>query len=180
MHKILTSIVEMMNELVSDNGSPLYFQTVAGQPHGIRRIFHGDPNQIPSDDFPAVIVRPVSTKVLHEGTRDDTRENMVEILIVDNLRNYAETSPKDPGKVQSLAKMMDMMELADEDQQVSASSVLGKMLKNPRLPYTDSGTQYAAIATRLESIDYVFNSSRGFPTFEVIAVFRVLSKGDRA
>ena len=185
MQKVLTSIVEMMNDLISDNESPLYFDgklppIQTDTPHGIKRVFFGDPQNIGKSDFPAISVRPVNTRVTQEGTRKDMRESTVEIVIIENLRNYSDENPNEPHKVQSLSVMMDMMEIADENQQVSAKCILGKLLKNPRLPYTDSGTKYAAIATRLDSIDYVFNISRGFPTFEVIASFRVTSQGDRA
>lgn len=180
MNQIMTAIVELINELVSDNQSPLYFQNPTDTPHGIRRIFFGDPQQIPQSEFPVIAVRPVSTRVMKESTRKDMRESLVEVVIIENLKNYKESDPQDPGKVQSVAAMMNMMELADADQQVSASSILGKLLKNPRLPYHDSGVKHAAIMTNLESIDYVFNISRGFPTFEVIAAFRVTSQGDRA
>ncbi len=180
MDKVLTAIVALIAELIADNTSPLFFQTAENQPHGCRRVTFGDPQQIGKSDFPCVAVRPVGSRILHEATRTDDYEHTVEIVIIDNLRNYSETSPKDPNKVQSLATMMDMMELSDSDQKVSAGSIVGKLLKNPRLPYQDSGVKHAAIATRLEGVDYVFNTSRGFPTFEVIGTFRVTSKGDRA
>ncbi len=74
-----------------------------------------------------------------------------------------------------------MMEKSDANQQISGSSIVGKLLANHKLPYTvDEATRYAAINVNLEAIDYVFNTSRGFPTFETIAVFRVISQGDRA
>lgn len=180
MNNILLSIAEMMAALKAHSSSPLYFTSVASTPHGIRRVFFGDPQQIPMDDFPAIAIRPVGSRVIKEATRKDMREHTIEIVIIENLRNYSETTPTDPSKVQSLVKMMEMMEKADSNQQISEYSILGKMLKNPRMPYTDSGTKYAAIATHLDSIDYVFNISRGFPTFEVIASFRILSQGDRA
>lgn len=180
MYKILNAIVGLISQLVSDNESPLYYQKGADTPHGVRAIFTGDPQQIPMSDFPCVVVRPVSTNVVREATRKDMREHLIEIIIVENLKNYAETDPDNPREVQSLVHMMEMMETSDENQQISQSSILGKLLKNPRLPYVDSGTKYAAIAVRLESIDYVFNISRGFPTFEVIAAIRVTTQGDRA
>lgn len=185
MNLILTAIVQLITALLSDSSSPLYFTSVASTPHGIRRVFFGDPQQIPNDDFPAVVVRPVSSVVQSEGTRSDRREHRVEVVIIENLRNYSETTPTDPSKVQSLVTMMNIMESSDANQKVSGSSVVGKLLANTRLPYTvtvgqATVTRYAAIAVHLEAIDYVFNTSRGFPTFETIAVFRVLSQGDRA
>ena len=180
MDKVLTAIVELMTALVADSSSPLYFTDVTTTPHGVRSVFLGDPNQIPADDFPTVIVRPVNTVIEKEATKYDQKTHTVEVVIVDNLRNYSESSPTDPRKVQSLATMMSMMEGTNTSQGTSGKSIAGKILANPKLPYTSGGTKYAAIATHLESIDYVFNTSRGFPTFEVIAQFRVISQGDRA
>lgn len=183
MNKVLTAIVELITALKNDALSTLYFNTDVLTPHGVRRVFFGDPQQIESDSFPAVAVRPVGTTIVSEGTKTDTKEHRVEVVLIDNLRNYSADSiatPIDPAKVQYLVTMMEMMEKTDENQQTSGTSIIGKLLANPRLPYTDSGTKYAAVRVQLESIDYVFNSSRGFPTFEVIALFRVTSRGDRA
>lgn len=185
MNKVLTAIVELITALVADTLSPLYFDgvqlpSVTTTPHGVRRVYFGDPQSIAADDFPAVAVRPVGTKILSEGTRSDTKEHLVEVIIIENLRNYSETTPSDPSKVQSLVTMMEMMEKADTSQNTSGKSIVGKLLANTNLPYTESGTKYAATRVQLMSVDYVFNTSRGFPTFEVIALFRVLSIGDRA
>lgn len=185
MNKILTAIVELISALVSDNQSPLYFDglrlpSITTTPHGVRAVFFGDPQQIPADSFPVVAVRPVSSRLISEGTRSDTKEHLVEVVIIDNLKNYSSDAPIDPSKVQYLVTMMEMMEKADADQNTSGKSIVGKLLQNVRLPYTDSGTKYAAVRVQLESVDYVFNSSRGFPTFEVIALFRVMAIGDRA
>lgn len=180
MNKIITAIVELITALQSDSDSPLYFTNITDTPHGARRVFYGDPQQIPNDDFPLVAVRPVSSSIAKEGTKYDQRENLVEVVIIDNYRNYVNDNPSDPNKVFSLETLMNMMEKTGTDQKVSASSIVGKLLANPRLPYTESGTKYAAIAVRLQSVDYVFNISRGFPTFEVIASFRITSQGDRA
>lgn len=183
MNKVLTAIVELITALLSDSDSPLYYVDLATTPHGVRSVFFGDPQQIETDSFPAVAVRPVSSRITSEGTKTDQKEHMVEVVLIDNLRNYSADSIDtaiDPNKVQYLVTMMDMMESADANQQTSGHSIVGKLLANTRLPYTDSGTKYASVRVQLESVDYVFNTSRGFPTFEVIALFRVTSRGDRA
>lgn len=185
MNKVLTAIVELMTALKNDSQSPLYMDTgtPTNTPHGIRRVFFGDPQQIETDSFPAVVVRPVGSRVVQSGTKTDVKEHDVEIVIVDNLRNYVADSIDvaiDPAKVQYLVTVMSMMESMDANQQTSGKSVVGKMLANQRLPYTDNGTKYAAVMVQLQSVDYVFNTSRGFPSFEVIALFRVTSRGDRA
>lgn len=183
MNKVLTAIVELISSLLSTENSPLRFVDTDTTPHGVRRVFFGDPQQIETDSFPAVAVRPVSSQLVSEGTKTDQKEHLVEVVVIDNLRNYSADNIDatiDPGKVQYLVTMMEMMEEADANQQTSGISIIGKLLANPRLPYTDSGTKYAAVRVQLESVDYVFNTSRGFPTFEVIALFRITSRGDRA
>ena len=186
MDKVLSAIVEIINSLVSNNESPLYFDgkpvATTDTPHGVRRVFYGDPQQIPSDDFPCISVRPVNSKIVSEGTRTDTWEHVVEVIIIENLRNYSESVPDDPSKVQSLATMMDMMEKTDDNMVKDSTSIVGAMITplNQRLPYQNSGTKYAAVSVRHDAVDYVFNSSRGFPTFEVVATFTVTAKSDRA
>tara|TARA_R110000868_G_scaffold158026_1_gene385711 strand:+ start:269 stop:826 length:558 start_codon:yes stop_codon:yes gene_type:complete len=185
MDQVITAIVGLINQLVSDNVSPLYFDgiqlpSVTNTPHGVKRVYYGDPQTIARDDFPCIAIRPVATTIVSEGTRTDTKEHKVEIVIIENLKNYSETTPDDANKVQSLYTMMQMMEKAGNNMQTDVTSIVGMLLANPRLPYIDNGTKYAAVRVKQESVDYVFNSSRGFPTFEVIGLFTVTARGDRA
>lgn len=179
MDKVLTSIRELLTALAADASSPLYYNA-STNPKGIKRIFRGDPNQIPKDDFPAIVVRPVSSQWTKRQSRYDQKTHQVEVIIVENMNNYKDDSPSDAGSVQSLQAMINMMEGTNNVQSTGAKTIVGCISANPLLPYTDSGTKYAAVNTKPESIDYVFNASRGFPTFEVIALFTVTSQGDRA
>lgn len=179
MDKVLTSIRELISTLVADSNSPLYFNA-STHPKGIKRVYKGDPAQIPVDEFPCAIVRPASSTWPNRHTRYDKKNHMVEVIIVANMNTYKDVNPSDVGVNAALASMVDMMEMTDTAQKTSAKSIVGMLSANPTLPYTSSGTKYAAINCKPESVDYVFNSSRGFPTFEVIALFRVESQGDRA
>lgn len=182
MDKVLTAIREILTALVADSASPLYFLNVATTPKGIKRIYKGDPAQIPADDFPCIVVRPVGSQWVRRMSRYDRKEHKVEVIIVANLNTYKDTNPSDPGIVSALQTMISMMEATNTAQITSAKTIIGALstVTNLKLPYTDSGTKYAAEDIKPESIDYVFNSGRGFPTFEVIALFTVTSQGDRA
>ena len=181
MDKVLIAIREIITGLVSDSASPLYYNASTAQ-GGIKRVFKGDPAQIPTNEFPCIIVRPVSSSWVGRHTRYDKKEHRVEVIIVANMNTYKDTDPDDAGVVLSLQTMMDMMEKTDNVQSTSAKTIVGVLSANPTLPYTIAGplTKYAAVDIKPESVDYVFNSSRGFPTFEVIALFSVTSQGDRA
>lgn len=179
MDKVLTAIREILTALVADSASPLYYHATTA-PKGIKRVFWGDPAQIPRNEFPCLVIRPVGSTWPKRGTKYDQKVHRVEVIIVANLDTYKDTAPADPGALKSLQTMIDMMEKTDNVQGTSAKTVVGALCARLTLPYTDSGTKYAAIDVRPESVDYVFNTSRGFPTFEVIALFSVTSQGDRA
>lgn len=179
MDKVLTAIRALVTTLVSDSSSPLYYN-VSTAPAGIKRVYKGDPAQIPHAEFPCVIVRPVSSEWVRRMTRYDRKEHIVEVVIVMNFNTYKDTDPDDVGIVLAIQTAYGMMESTNTAQVTSAKTIVGVLEANPTLPYTDSGTKYAAVDLAPLSVDYVFNSSRGFPTFEVIARFRVTSQGDRA
>lgn len=179
MDKVLAAFVELITTLVSDSSSPLYFNASTA-PKGIKRVYKGDPSQIIKDDQPCIIVRPVSSEWEKRMSRYDRKIHMVEVIIVAGMDLYKESTPADPSAPTWLSTMVDMMEDTNTAQSTTAKTIMGLFGANPKLPYTDSGTKYAAVDTKPQSVDYVFNSSRGFPTFEVIALFRVTSQGDRA
>lgn len=179
MDKVLTAIREIITALVADSASPLYYNASTA-PKGIKRVFWGDPAQIPRNEFPCVVIRPVGSTWPKRGTAYDQKNHRVEVIIVANLDTYKDTAPSDPGALTSLQTMIDMMEKTNTAQSTSSKSIVGALSARLTLPYTSSGTKYAAIDLKPESVDYVFNVSRGFPTFEVIALFSVTSQGDRA
>lgn len=179
MDKVLDAIREIVTTLVSDSQSPLYYNADTA-PKGVKRVFRGDPAQIPHSEFPCVVVRPVSSQWVKRMTRYDRKEHTVEVILVMNMNTYKDVNPSDPGVVLALQTAHNMMEQTDTEQKTSAKTIIGVLEANPTLPYTSVTTKYAAIDLIPVSVDYVFNSSRGFPTFEVIALFKVTSQGDRA
>lgn len=179
MDKVLDAIREIIEGLVADAASPLYYNSVTAK-KGVKRVYRGDPAQIPHAEFPCVVVRPVASTWVNRMTRYDRKEHVVEVIIVMNMNTYKDTDPDDVGIVLAIQAAHDMMEATDTAQKTSAKSIVGAISAAPTLPYTSGGTKYAAIDTVPRSVDYVFNSSRGFPTYEVIARFAATSQGDRA
>jgi len=171
MDKILTAIVEALTALKNDVTSPVA---------AAKSVFYGDPDSIPMSDCPAIIARPVRSSWVQGMSRYDRKEHEVEIVIVGNRKNYRESINANERKVLNLATMISMMEQTDTDQKTKITSIVGKMLSNTILPYTTDGSGVASIDIKATSIDYVFNASRGFPTFEIIGSFTVVSQGDRA
>ena len=179
MDKILDAIREIITGLTTDSDSPLYYNSTTAKA-GIKRVYRGDPAQIAHSEFPCIVVRPVSSKWVKRMTRYDRKEHLVEVIIVANMNTYKNVDPDDSAIVLAVQAANEMMEETDSAQGTGAKTIVGALSKNPTLPYTNGGTKYAAIDLIPESINYVFNSSRGFPTYEVIALFRVTSQGDRA
>ena len=179
MDKILDAIREIITGLAADATSPLYYNATTHK-KGIKRVYRGDPAQIAHTEFPCIVVRPVSSRWVKRMTRYDRKEHLVEVIIVANMNTYKDVDPDDSAVVLAVQAANDMMEETDNAQSTDAKTIIGALSKNSTLPYTDGGTKYAAVDLSPESVDYVFNSSRGFPTYEVIALFRVTSQGDRA
>jgi hypothetical protein len=82
--------------------------------------------------------------------------------------------------------VMDAMEkvestLDDDPMSVANNTLCGVIQKNTTLPYTnpDGETFPVAVLSKVVTVDYTFNSDRGYPTFEVIVDIEVLTIGDR-
>ncbi len=185
MDKVIEAFVERIRALAANPASPLYYNVASpsATPHGIRAVFFGDPDQIPLSDLPAVVIQPDETSYPAGYSRMDKKQHKVEVRIVDNLRNYSESVNQDARKVQSLYTMVQQMEGTDNNQQTLGTTIAGQIRGNIIMPYSTSlptGAGNAAILVEGPIIQYRFNISRGFPTFEVIGTFTVTSQGDRA
>lgn len=171
MQKILEAIRQIIASAVATNGSPL---------NGIKSVYFGDPISIPESSQPALIVHPVSTVIEKRGSRYDRKKHLVEVRLVDNIKNYEKTSPDDAKKVTGVENAVKRME-DTIDMETSIYSVCGLIQTNPKLMFKaeDDTTQYAAMDANVTRVDYTFNVSRGFPTFEVIVQVEAIAQGDR-
>lgn len=172
MQKVLEAIRQIIASAVATNGSPL---------NGIKSVYFGDPISIPESSQPALIVQPISTEIQKRGSRYDRKLHTVEVRLVDNIKNYEKTSPTDAKKVTGVENAVIRMEDINDPQKTNIYSVCGLIQTNPKLMYKSEAdeTLYAAMDANVVRVDYTFNVSRGFPTFEVIVQIQAIAQGDR-
>ena len=181
MNRILEAIKQLLEATVANPSSPLYYDA-NDYKNGIRAVYFGDPLQIPMSSHPALVVHPIGTTYEKRGSRYDQKVHSVEIRLVDNAANYLATTPADGLKVPSVERFGDMIEKSASDQETSSVSICGLIQNNPNLPYVNAESkeqETAAIDSRVRSVQYVFNSARGYPTFEAIILVEVIAQGDR-
>lgn len=183
MNRIIEAIKQIIEAAVANSSSPLYFHATTA-PQGVKIVYFGDPIQIPESCHPAICVQPADTNYEKQGSRYDTKTHLIEIRLVDNIKNYLATSPSNNAKkVMSVYTFAQMMEKSDANQKVNALSICGLMQNNQTLPYLDpENSDAAATAARgvaVRSVNYVFNTARGYPTYEAICTVEVTSIGDR-
>lgn len=182
MNKVIEAITQILEAAVANASSPLYYHA-SSSPTGVRSVYFGDPIQIPESNHPALVVHPVSTDYVKRGSRYDQKVITVEVKLVDNVKHYLATTPSDSQRVSSVERFGNMIEKVDTSQKTNVLSVCGLIQNNPKLPYTDPDTAAAATASQdaqVRRVDYVFNSARGYPTFEAIVLIDVVTQGDRS
>lgn len=182
MNRIIEAIQQLLEAAVANSSSPLYYHATTN-PFGVRSVYFGDPIQVEKSSHPALIVHPVGTSYEARGSRYDRKIHSVEIRLVDNIDNYLATTPADVRKVTTVSRFGDMIEKSNAAQSVASLTICGIIQNNANLPYLDPDNSdaqaYAADDAKIRAVNYVFNSARGYPTFEAIILVDVVAQGDR-
>jgi hypothetical protein len=173
MNNVIEAVVQLLTAAKANGSSPL---------NTVKSIWWGDPVMIGESDQPALVVHPVSTEYARRGTQYDQKRHTVEIRLVYNVKTFVGRSASNPYKVFSVADAIDKVELLVSQSGTSVLSVCGVIQSNPTLPYTPEGGDptVAAQDARVTRVNYVFNSARGFPTFEIIVTMEATVIGDRS
>lgn len=79
MKNAMTAIQQIFKNVVSNPSSPLY---------GVKKVFFGDPVNIPEVDLPALAIQPISTNYSQRGSRYDQKNYSIEIRLIYNQRQY--------------------------------------------------------------------------------------------
>ena len=79
MKNAITAIQQIFKNVVSNASSPLY---------GVKKVFFGDPVNIPETDLPALAIQPISTNYNQRGSRYDQKNYSIEIRLIYNQRQY--------------------------------------------------------------------------------------------
>ncbi len=173
MYWVIEAVYQLLSAAIKETDATLT---------GVKRVFWGDPLQIPEASQPALIVHPINTRYVKRGSMTDQKAHSIEIRLVDNIRSYMVTDKETGSQVPSVQKFIERMEMTDVNGKTLASTIAGIIQSHQPLMYTDSeGVQRkAALSTLVSTINYVYNTSRNFPTFEAILTFDAIVQGDRA
>lgn len=174
MERVIEALKQLINTSTEVVGSPLA---------DVKTIYWGDPIQIPESNLPAIAIQPVTTQYNKRGSKYDRKTHVVDVVLIDNVKRYSATTPSDVTKVTMVEQFIKSTEEVGQDGKTSTNSIVGIVASNPRLPYTDpddASSQQASIYAEVDTVNYVFNTARGFPTFEVITTVEAWVQGDRS
>lgn len=177
MWNVIEALVQLLRATVAQTTSPL---------SNVKAVFWGDPVKIAVSDCPALIVHPVDTSYNRRGSRYDEKVHQVEIRLVYNAAQYMTSGAgvQDARKVYSLEQAIVAVEPTTAGNMSTVyNCVAGLVQANPVLTYLPKLGATAIVATadaKVRRVNYVFNSARGFPTFEIIVSIEARAVGDRA
>ena len=166
MDKIILAIQQLLETAVAVTSSPI---------ENIKRVFYGDPKTIASDDLPALAIQPIGTEYIQRGSRYDEKNHTVEVRLVYNAKDFFKTNPTEVNKVYAVQKSIQQIEESNSQETLS-NTVCGVIQKNSTLPLNGANT---ATLAKVQTVDYTFSNSRGFPTYEVIVTVNATAIGDR-
>jgi hypothetical protein len=180
MQNIIEAVVQLLRSNIEQTSAPL---------SNVKCVYWGDPVSIPLSNSPALIVHPLVTDYKRRGTRYDEKIHQIEIRLVYNIKQYvtAGTSTDDPFKVFSVEEAIKAIEQTDgttmgtqEDSLCGLIQAHPALTFKPRFALDSALPQVASADAKVLNVNYVFNSARGFPTFEIIVKVQVIAIGDRA
>lgn len=82
MDKILRAIQQLLKASIAAGSSPLEW---------LKRVYVGDPVQVPLDSQPCLIIKPISSDYSSRGTKYDSKTHTIQIILLYNQRDYYES-----------------------------------------------------------------------------------------
>lgn len=147
----------------------------------IKRVFFGDPRQIPETNLPAIAIQPMSSEFVMRWSRYDQKNETIEIRIINNEKNFYEDRWQNASTVKMIEQSILQVETINDSWEVIWESICWLIQKNNCLKFIDENwdEKRASELTRIVNVNYVFNKDRGFPTYEVIIQVSALIVWDR-
>lgn len=151
MNLVLLAIQQLLKASVANVNSPL---------NNIKQVFYGDPILIPDKSFPSITISPLSTEVTLRWSQYDQRKTQVEMRLVYNVKSFFSENPIND-QVKQVQSVVEKIEWGA----TRWLGIIDVIQENSTLPYNWTPTcQLAKVTT----VNYVFSTDRGFPTYEVV------------
>jgi len=167
MDKVIQAIYELMTSASGQSSQPL---------SGIN-VYYWDPVQIPEQSLPALTIQPISTDYILRGSEYDEKIHTVEIRLVYNQKDFYKTTPTLYNKVYAVQDVIEKTEKTDNSYETINYTISWVIQRNMTLPYT--WWYNACQQAKITNISYLFNDSRGFPSYEVVTTVEATVIGNR-
>jgi len=131
----------------------------------IRKVYFGDPILIPEIDLPAISIAPKQSAYILRWSRYDQKIFNFEVRIIENKKSFYNKTNPTQDRVDIVEAMIDKAETLSWNE-VLWTSLCWIIQKNICL--SDNDWVRVAENLKVENVNYSFNESRGFPTYEAI------------
>lgn len=148
----------------------------------IKKVYYGDPIQIPEANLPAIAIQPMLTPYVQRWSQYDDKSCSIEIRLVVNRKEYYNDTGSPDDTVLVVKAMVEAFEKTNAWKDTSHASIAWIIQSNPCLQYTDPQDNIlknACSISRMDQVIYRFSQDRWFPTYEGVGsvICRVI--GDR-
>lgn len=132
----------------------------------IKKVYFWDPQLIPENDLPSITISPVRSVYIPRGSKYDQKNFSFEIRIIENKKSFYNKTNPTQDKVDIVEAMIDKAETMSWNETLG-TSICWIVEKNMTLTV---GWVVIAEMLKVESVNYVLNEKRWFPTYESVIV----------
>lgn len=148
-----------------------YFQTAFGS--AFTTYFKGKVIVVAQDEYPILMVYPVSTLQAHSGTVRDKVEYKIAVEARISLKTYLDNTNGDGVKLDTLDRLVEIVEKRGSDGELDPTSIMGIINANLQIGHR------AVYTDNMEALYEQYMDSRQFPAAKVIVTFTAYDRPDR-
>ena len=104
----MNKVIERLSAIIEEN-----LDTHGGNQRGIKTIFKGDTDQIPTNSFPLIMISPDDTNILPVDSCDSTKTHNINVIVMLDERSYMNASGSTETAKFELSKIMEEEELVN-------------------------------------------------------------------
>lgn len=155
MDRVIERIIELLTADVQSS-------------RGIKQIYNGEPAAIPKASIPSIVVEGKATNIETITTTEDEDTYIIDVIAVLDQRDYMNADMNKISGNEFLRKLMEER-ISGISNELESDTIL-KTIRSG----LDSDSDFSLRAN--VAINYIFNTTREFPTIEGVLTIEVLSK----